>query len=151
MPWPLGPGPQPQPAFFPQCLASATEGVRLAARIVDTPCNEMNTDTFLEVRGPGGRARGGTRMGRGLIDPKEGRGKPEAGGGRSSQCLHLPGAAWGCCQHILAPHSAARGLRAWAKGGGRTGPSSKAPLRDSSHELQEIAELGGRASLLFWV
>ncbi|XP_029076013.1 syntaxin-16 isoform X4 [Monodon monoceros] len=31
-----------------QCLTSATEGVRLAARIVDTPCNEMNTDTFLE-------------------------------------------------------------------------------------------------------
>lgn len=31
-----------------QCLASATEGIRLAARIVDTPCNEMNTDTFLE-------------------------------------------------------------------------------------------------------
>nr|XP_044604226.1 probable aminopeptidase NPEPL1 isoform X2 [Equus asinus] len=30
------------------CLANATEGVRLAARIVDTPCNEMNTDTFLE-------------------------------------------------------------------------------------------------------
>lgn len=34
-----------------QCLASATEGVRLAARIVDTPCNEMNTDNFLEVGG----------------------------------------------------------------------------------------------------
>ncbi|XP_055578467.1 probable aminopeptidase NPEPL1 isoform X2 [Falco biarmicus] len=31
-----------------KCLASATEGVRLAARIVDTPCNEMNTDNFLE-------------------------------------------------------------------------------------------------------
>uniref|UniRef100_A0A8C0NV67 Cytosol aminopeptidase domain-containing protein n=1 Tax=Canis lupus familiaris TaxID=9615 RepID=A0A8C0NV67_CANLF len=31
-----------------QCLTNATEGVRLAARIVDTPCNEMNTDTFLE-------------------------------------------------------------------------------------------------------
>ncbi|XP_077808209.1 putative aminopeptidase NPEPL1 isoform X2 [Macaca mulatta] len=31
-----------------QCLANATDGVRLAARIVDTPCNEMNTDTFLE-------------------------------------------------------------------------------------------------------
>uniref|UniRef100_A0A8D2F5D4 Aminopeptidase like 1 n=1 Tax=Theropithecus gelada TaxID=9565 RepID=A0A8D2F5D4_THEGE len=30
------------------CLANATDGVRLAARIVDTPCNEMNTDTFLE-------------------------------------------------------------------------------------------------------
>ncbi|XP_048956328.1 probable aminopeptidase NPEPL1 isoform X3 [Canis lupus dingo] len=30
------------------CLTNATEGVRLAARIVDTPCNEMNTDTFLE-------------------------------------------------------------------------------------------------------
>lgn len=35
--------------LFWQCLASATEGVRLAARIVDTPCNEMNTDNFLEV------------------------------------------------------------------------------------------------------
>lgn len=57
------PPPQPQPAFPPQCLASATEGVRLAARIVDTPCNEMNTDTFLEVRGPGGRA-GGAEPGR---------------------------------------------------------------------------------------
>ncbi|EPY80033.1 putative aminopeptidase NPEPL1 [Camelus ferus] len=31
-----------------QCLTNATEGVRLAARIVDTPCNEMNTDAFLE-------------------------------------------------------------------------------------------------------
>ncbi|XP_031228785.1 probable aminopeptidase NPEPL1 isoform X3 [Mastomys coucha] len=30
------------------CLTNATEGVRLAARIVDTPCNEMNTDIFLE-------------------------------------------------------------------------------------------------------
>ncbi|XP_027802232.1 probable aminopeptidase NPEPL1 isoform X2 [Marmota flaviventris] len=30
------------------CLTNATEGVRLAARIVDTPCNEMNTDAFLE-------------------------------------------------------------------------------------------------------
>uniref|UniRef100_A0A2I2ZDY5 Cytosol aminopeptidase domain-containing protein n=1 Tax=Gorilla gorilla gorilla TaxID=9595 RepID=A0A2I2ZDY5_GORGO len=33
------------PLFF---LPNATDGVRLAARIVDTPCNEMNTDTFLE-------------------------------------------------------------------------------------------------------
>lgn len=32
-----------------QCLSSAADGVRLAARIVDTPCNEMNTDHFLEV------------------------------------------------------------------------------------------------------
>uniref|UniRef100_A0AAZ3NMK2 Cytosol aminopeptidase domain-containing protein n=1 Tax=Oncorhynchus tshawytscha TaxID=74940 RepID=A0AAZ3NMK2_ONCTS len=31
-----------------QCLANAADGVRLAARIVDTPCNEMNTDHFLE-------------------------------------------------------------------------------------------------------
>uniref|UniRef100_A0A8D0C0Z5 Aminopeptidase like 1 n=1 Tax=Salvator merianae TaxID=96440 RepID=A0A8D0C0Z5_SALMN len=31
-----------------KCLESAAEGVRLAARIVDTPCNEMNTDSFLE-------------------------------------------------------------------------------------------------------
>ncbi|CAL9705050.1 unnamed protein product [Knipowitschia caucasica] len=31
-----------------QCLSNASDGVRLAARIVDTPCNEMNTDHFLE-------------------------------------------------------------------------------------------------------
>uniref|UniRef100_A0A8C5QWG6 Aminopeptidase like 1 n=1 Tax=Leptobrachium leishanense TaxID=445787 RepID=A0A8C5QWG6_9ANUR len=31
-----------------KCLESATEGVRLAARIVDTPCNEMNTDHFID-------------------------------------------------------------------------------------------------------
>ncbi|XP_053309401.1 probable aminopeptidase NPEPL1 [Spea bombifrons] len=31
-----------------KCLESASEGVRLAARIVDTPCNEMNTDHFIE-------------------------------------------------------------------------------------------------------
>lgn len=31
-----------------ECLSSAADGVRLAARIVDTPCNEMNTDHFLE-------------------------------------------------------------------------------------------------------
>ncbi|XP_067887338.1 probable aminopeptidase NPEPL1 [Heterodontus francisci] len=30
------------------CLSSAAEGIRIAARIVDTPCNEMNTDNFLE-------------------------------------------------------------------------------------------------------
>lgn len=32
-----------------QCLANAADGVRLAARIVDTPCSEMNTDDFLEA------------------------------------------------------------------------------------------------------
>lgn len=32
-----------------QCLSNAADGVRLAARIVDTPCNEMNTNNFLEV------------------------------------------------------------------------------------------------------
>ncbi|XP_028667786.1 probable aminopeptidase NPEPL1 isoform X3 [Erpetoichthys calabaricus] len=31
-----------------ECLSNAAEGVRLAARIVDTPCNEMNTDHFLQ-------------------------------------------------------------------------------------------------------
>uniref|UniRef100_S4R664 Aminopeptidase like 1 n=1 Tax=Petromyzon marinus TaxID=7757 RepID=S4R664_PETMA len=31
-----------------QCLSSLAEGVRLAARIVDMPCSEMNTDHFLE-------------------------------------------------------------------------------------------------------
>lgn len=31
-----------------QCLSNAADGVRLAARIVDSPCSEMNTDHFLE-------------------------------------------------------------------------------------------------------
>lgn len=35
---------------YVQCLSNAADGVRLAARIVDTPCNEMNTDHFLNVR-----------------------------------------------------------------------------------------------------
>ncbi|KAJ8934501.1 hypothetical protein NQ314_013318 [Rhamnusium bicolor] len=30
-------------------LDEAATGIRLAARIVDTPCNEMNVDHFLEV------------------------------------------------------------------------------------------------------
>ena len=30
-------------------LEQAAESVRTAARIVDTPCNEMNTDHFLQV------------------------------------------------------------------------------------------------------
>lgn len=30
-------------------LQQASESVRSAARIVDTPCNEMNTDHFLQV------------------------------------------------------------------------------------------------------
>ncbi|ETE71194.1 putative aminopeptidase NPEPL1, partial [Ophiophagus hannah] len=41
-----------------KCLESATEGVRLAARIVDTPCNEMNTDKFLEEIGKVGKDLG---------------------------------------------------------------------------------------------
>ncbi|XP_066521145.1 probable aminopeptidase NPEPL1 [Hoplias malabaricus] len=31
-----------------ECVSNAADGVRLAARIVDTPCSEMNTDHFLE-------------------------------------------------------------------------------------------------------
>ncbi|XP_056607212.1 probable aminopeptidase NPEPL1 [Triplophysa dalaica] len=31
-----------------KCLTNAADGVRLAARIVDAPCSEMNTDDFLE-------------------------------------------------------------------------------------------------------
>jgi probable aminopeptidase NPEPL1 len=30
-------------------LQAAADGIRLAARIVDTPCNEMNVDTFVSV------------------------------------------------------------------------------------------------------
>lgn len=30
-------------------LQSAADGIRLAARIVDTPCNEMNVDIFVNV------------------------------------------------------------------------------------------------------
>lgn len=32
------------------CLESACTGVRLAARIVDAPCSEMNVDHFLQVQ-----------------------------------------------------------------------------------------------------
>ena len=31
-------------------LEQAAESIRTAARIVDTPCNEMNTDHFLQVK-----------------------------------------------------------------------------------------------------
>lgn len=31
------------------CLAAAADGIRLTAQIVDTPCNEMHTDAFVEV------------------------------------------------------------------------------------------------------
>ena len=34
-----------------EALSVSVESVRLAARIVDTPCNEMNTDHFIEVGG----------------------------------------------------------------------------------------------------
>lgn len=37
-----------------ECLNNTADGVRLAARIVDTPCNEMNTDHFLaEIKAVG--------------------------------------------------------------------------------------------------
>ena len=32
------------------CLTAVSEGVRMAAEIVDAPTNEMHTDTFLDVR-----------------------------------------------------------------------------------------------------
>lgn len=32
-----------------KALDAAAYGVRLAAGIVDTPCNEMNVDSFLKV------------------------------------------------------------------------------------------------------
>ena len=32
-----------------KCMTTAAESIRLAARIVDTPCSEMHTDQFLEV------------------------------------------------------------------------------------------------------
>lgn len=35
--------------FCFQCLTNAADGIRLAARIVDMPCSEMNTDDFLEA------------------------------------------------------------------------------------------------------
>ena len=31
------------------CLGEAAKGIRLTAQIVDTPCNEMHTDAFVEV------------------------------------------------------------------------------------------------------
>ncbi|KAM9296879.1 putative aminopeptidase NPEPL1 [Gastrophryne carolinensis] len=44
----IGPNNGPMETSTLKCLESATEGVRLAARIVDTPCNEMHTDQFVE-------------------------------------------------------------------------------------------------------
>ena len=35
-----------------KCLTAAAESIQLAARIVDTPCNNMHTDIFLEVSKP---------------------------------------------------------------------------------------------------
>lgn len=32
-----------------KCIENAVTGIRLAARIVDTPCNEMTVDDFLMV------------------------------------------------------------------------------------------------------
>lgn len=31
------------------CLHTITSGVRLSARVVDTPCSEMHTDAFVDV------------------------------------------------------------------------------------------------------
>ncbi|XP_015922316.1 probable aminopeptidase NPEPL1 [Parasteatoda tepidariorum] len=31
-----------------KCLTAAADGIRIASKIVDTPCNDMNTDTFLQ-------------------------------------------------------------------------------------------------------
>ncbi|XP_048111647.1 LOW QUALITY PROTEIN: probable aminopeptidase NPEPL1 [Alosa alosa] len=44
----LGNNNGPLDASTLECLTNAADGVRLAARIVDTPCSEMNTDHFLE-------------------------------------------------------------------------------------------------------
>lgn len=33
-----------------KALDAAAQGIRLAARIVDTPCNEMNVDYFVQVQ-----------------------------------------------------------------------------------------------------
>ncbi|XP_069507160.1 probable aminopeptidase NPEPL1 isoform X2 [Ambystoma mexicanum] len=44
----VGQGNGPLEVATLKCLESAAEGVRLAARIVDTPCSEMNTDHFVE-------------------------------------------------------------------------------------------------------
>ncbi|XP_075880583.1 putative aminopeptidase NPEPL1 [Nelusetta ayraudi] len=44
----VGPDSSPLGAVEIECLSNAADGVRLAARIVDTPCNEMNTDHFLQ-------------------------------------------------------------------------------------------------------
>ena len=60
--------------------------MRLAARIVDTPCNEMNTDTFLEVRGPG------VQLGWDGVDRPQGQSGIPRLPGDGPQSLHL---IWG--------------------------------------------------------
>ncbi|XP_066575200.1 probable aminopeptidase NPEPL1 isoform X2 [Amia ocellicauda] len=44
----LAPDNEPLSTATLMCLSSVAESIRLASRIVDTPCNEMNTDDFLQ-------------------------------------------------------------------------------------------------------
>lgn len=46
----MGPGSEePLDTSDIECLTVTAEGLRLAARIVDTPCGEMHVDAFLEA------------------------------------------------------------------------------------------------------
>lgn len=116
--------------------------MRLAARIVDTPCNEMNTDAFLEVRGPGVLLRLGP--GRGAICRPQGElGRLGLQGDRPQPLCFI----WESRGRSPAVHPEP----------GASGPQPRVerglslpevPLQDSSHEAQESTEFGGRASLL---
>ena len=135
--------------FFPQCLASATEGVRLAARIVDTPCNEMNTDTFLEVRGPRESRQGGTRVAEALVEPTDVRGYPGQEGDSAAVSAPGPGTPGAAADGVL-PSTQLRGApgpRRRVEGGQSL--LLKASLQDRSHDLQEIVVW--RVNLLSWI
>ena len=45
----VGPDTSPLQADELRCLSEVADGIRLAAKIVDMPCNMMHTDAFLEV------------------------------------------------------------------------------------------------------
>lgn len=92
------------------------------------------------------------------VDPREGHRKAGGQSGTvfivSALCLGKPGAAADkdlLSTQLSGASSLNRGRGGGGEGGGGRGgaePLSKAPLQNSSHELQEIAELKGQPSLL---
>lgn len=116
--------------------------MRLAARIVDTPCNEMNTDNFLEVNGPRSCAGGWDQDGMNVHRPQAESGESGAGGELCLQSLNLARGSLRLCERSLAVHPAPRGQQPPAKGSGGWSLPSR-PLGRAAAMLQGVAEAGG--------